>query len=138
MSDDHGHHPEPPSDAAARTLALESLLVEKGLVSHEAIDRVIDFFMNLQVWGTPAQCYEKILDVRRRVGNETFVGVFSYAGMPWDDAERNIRLFAREVLPLLQRLPAGEQGTDFASATAARRADAPVMGQQLEISLLGS
>ena len=122
----------------AAAVSPESLLVEKGLVSHEAIDRVIDFFMNLQVWGTPAQCYEKILDVRRRVGNETFVGVFSYAGMPWDDAERNIRLFAREVLPLLQRLPAGEQGTDFASATAARRADAPVMGQQLEISLLGS
>jgi len=107
-------------------------------ISTYGTDRVIDFFMNLQVWGTPAQCYEKILDVRRRVGNETFVGVFSYAGMPWDDAERNIRLFAREVLPLLQRLPAGEQGTDFANATAARRADAPVMGQQLEISLLGS
>jgi nitrile hydratase subunit alpha len=44
MSDDHGHHPEPPSDAAARTLALESLLVEKGLITHEAVDRVIDFF----------------------------------------------------------------------------------------------
>src|SRR5207244_10851176 len=44
MSGDHGHHPEPPSDAAARTLALESLLVEKGYVTHEAIDRVIDFF----------------------------------------------------------------------------------------------
>src|SRR2546428_13969266 len=44
MSGDHGHHPEPPSEAAARTLALESLLVEKGFLSHEAIDRVIDFF----------------------------------------------------------------------------------------------
>src|SRR5438132_11938731 len=41
---DHGHHPEPPSDAAARTLALESLLVEKGLITHEVVDRVIDFF----------------------------------------------------------------------------------------------
>jgi len=32
------------------------------------------------------------------------VGVFSYAGMPWPEAERNMRLFAREVMPALQKL----------------------------------
>ena len=68
---------------------------------------VIDFFTDLQVWGTPEQCYERILDIRRRVGNEYFVGVFSYAGMPWEEAERNMRLFAREVRPALQALAPG-------------------------------
>jgi hypothetical protein len=29
-------------------------------------------------------------------------GIFSYAGMPWDDAERSMRLFAREVMPALK------------------------------------
>jgi alkanesulfonate monooxygenase SsuD/methylene tetrahydromethanopterin reductase-like flavin-dependent oxidoreductase (luciferase family) len=67
-------------------------------------DKVTDFFVDLQVWGTPEQCYEKILDVRRRVGNDHFVGVFSYAGMPAAEAERNMRLFAAEVVPALQRL----------------------------------
>jgi alkanesulfonate monooxygenase SsuD/methylene tetrahydromethanopterin reductase-like flavin-dependent oxidoreductase (luciferase family) len=67
-------------------------------------DKVIDFFVDLQVWGTPEQCYDKILDVRRRVGNDHFVGVFSYAGMPAAEAERNMRLFATEVMPALQRL----------------------------------
>jgi len=33
------------------------------------------------------------------VGNDHYVGVFSYAGMPPDEAERNLRLFAAEVLP---------------------------------------
>ena len=65
---------------------------------------VIDFFVDLQVSGTPEQCYEKILDIRRRVGNDHFVGVFSYAGMPYDEAERNINLFAKEVMPQLQKL----------------------------------
>ena len=65
---------------------------------------VTDFFINLQVWGTPEQCYAKILGIRERLGNDTFVGVFSYAGMPWDEAERNMRLFAREVAPPLQKL----------------------------------
>ena len=44
MSEDHGHHPHPPSDLEARTLALESLLVEKGLLTSEAVDRVVTAF----------------------------------------------------------------------------------------------
>jgi alkanesulfonate monooxygenase SsuD/methylene tetrahydromethanopterin reductase-like flavin-dependent oxidoreductase (luciferase family) len=67
-------------------------------------DKVVDFFVDLQVWGTPEQCYDKIVDIRRRVGNDHYVGVFSYAGMPPDEAERNMRLFAAEVLPALSRV----------------------------------
>ena len=55
-----------------------------------------EFFMNLQVWGTPEQCYEKILDIQRRTGAEAFNGVFSYGGMPYDMAESSLRLFAAE------------------------------------------
>src|SRR5581483_3075675 len=73
-------------------------------ISTYGAEGVIDFFVDLQVSGTPEQCYEKILDIRRRVGNEHFVGVFSYAGMPYDEAERNLRLFAKEVMPQLKKL----------------------------------
>jgi len=44
------------------------------------------------------------MDIRRRVGNDHFVGVFSYAGMPPAEAERSMRLFAKEVMPALQKL----------------------------------
>jgi alkanesulfonate monooxygenase SsuD/methylene tetrahydromethanopterin reductase-like flavin-dependent oxidoreductase (luciferase family) len=83
---------------------------------------VTDFFLNLQVWGTPEQCLAKILDIRSRVGADTFVGVFSYAGMPYDEAERNVRLFAREVMPELQRLDAQDASTgdDAWKSTASR------------------
>ena len=64
-----------------------------------------EFFMNLQVWGTPEMCYEKIVTVSDKVGADSFVGVFSYAGMPAAEAERNMRLFADKVRPELQRLP---------------------------------
>ena len=37
-----------------------------------------------------------------RIGAESYVGVFSYAGMPWNEAERNVRLFADSVMPKLQ------------------------------------
>ncbi len=39
-----GHHPEPPSDVEARVLALESLLIEKGVLTSEDVDRVISAF----------------------------------------------------------------------------------------------
>ncbi len=42
---DHGHghdHTEPPSDEALRVKALESLLVDKGLLDPAAVDAVID------------------------------------------------------------------------------------------------
>jgi alkanesulfonate monooxygenase SsuD/methylene tetrahydromethanopterin reductase-like flavin-dependent oxidoreductase (luciferase family) len=67
-------------------------------------DAMVDFFLNLQIWGTPEQCYEKIMTIKSLTGAGAYNGVFSYAGMPWDDAERSMRLFARDVMPRLQAL----------------------------------
>src|SRR5262249_57793147 len=44
MSDDHGHHPQPLSDAERRARALEDLLTEKGVVTGEFIDRVVEAY----------------------------------------------------------------------------------------------
>ena len=41
MSSEHGHHPAPLSDVEARTRALESILLEKGLLTPDAVDKVI-------------------------------------------------------------------------------------------------
>ena len=65
---------------------------------------VMDFFVNLQVWGTPEQCYEKVLRIKERTGTDSFVASFSYGGMPSTEAERSMRLFAAEVMPELQQL----------------------------------
>jgi nitrile hydratase len=43
MSEDHHHHD---SDVALRAAALEALLVEKGLLSTDAIDAVVDLYEN--------------------------------------------------------------------------------------------
>ena len=63
-------------------------------------------FMNVQVWGTPKVCLEKIRNIREQVGCEQFVGIFRYADMPFAEAERNLRTFATKVLPDLTKLPA--------------------------------
>ncbi len=67
-------------------------------------DASIEYFLNLQVWGTPEMCFNKIDQIRRRVNADHFNGVFSYAGMPIEDAERSLRLFAKEVMPEVKKL----------------------------------
>ena len=50
MSDGHhhdhdgGHHPEAPSPIEARALALESLLIEKGLLTSHDVDRIVSAY----------------------------------------------------------------------------------------------
>jgi alkanesulfonate monooxygenase SsuD/methylene tetrahydromethanopterin reductase-like flavin-dependent oxidoreductase (luciferase family) len=92
---------------------------------------VTDYFVDLQVWGTPEQCYAKIADIHRRVGNSHFVGVFSYAGMPWDEAERNMRLFVRDVMPEVKKIDV------TARATAPAPAPRP-SATTLDVGLLGT
>ena len=88
-------------------------------IAEYGTDTVIDYFVKLQVSGTPEQCYDKILDIHRRTGNSHFVGVFSYAGMPYEDAERNMRLFAREVMPQLRKLDVKAPAAPEAAVAAA-------------------
>lgn len=78
-------------------------------IQKQGAEGSIDFFMDLQIWGTPAQCIDKITAVSDRTGADSFVGVFSYAGMPPEEAERNMSLFAEKVMPELQRLPSAAE-----------------------------
>ncbi|HXJ35333.1 MAG TPA: LLM class flavin-dependent oxidoreductase [Candidatus Eisenbacteria bacterium] len=71
-------------------------------------DAATQFFLDIQVWGTPEQCFDKIMRIRSVTGLEWYNGVFSYAGMPWADVERSMRLFAREVMPRLKAVGAPE------------------------------
>jgi alkanesulfonate monooxygenase SsuD/methylene tetrahydromethanopterin reductase-like flavin-dependent oxidoreductase (luciferase family) len=68
-------------------------------------ERVVDSFIELQIWGTPDECLERIAAIQRKVGNDGFNAVCSFAGMTKEEGERNMRLFASEVMPRLKELP---------------------------------
>ena len=44
----------------------------------------------------------KRLPETERIGAEAYIGIFSYAGMPWQEAERNMKYFTDHVMPSLQ------------------------------------
>jgi alkanesulfonate monooxygenase SsuD/methylene tetrahydromethanopterin reductase-like flavin-dependent oxidoreductase (luciferase family) len=64
--------------------------------------------MDLQVYGTPEKCVEKITRIANRLGSDRFTRIFSMAGMPQALAKANMELFAERVMPALKALPAAE------------------------------
>ena len=98
-------HYELVGDHLSKTKGYESYGAMQENISKPGMrDAMVDFFLGLQIYGTPQQCTDRIADFSARLGSETFTGVFSYAGMPYEMAEQNLRLFASEVMPRLKSM----------------------------------
>ena len=92
----------------------------KNIKKH-GIDKFVHFLADLQIYGTPDQVYEKIIEHQKLADSGAVIGVFSYAGMPHALARQNIELFAEQVLPRLKAYDAGcviGAGADAASIAA--------------------
>ena len=59
-------------------------------------------FARLMPWGTPNQVLEKLATIRDMIHMNGLICHFSYAGMPYEEAERNMRCFVKHVLPELK------------------------------------
>ena len=66
-------------------------------------ERFSRFLADLQVWGTPDQVVEQMIENNRRIDGAGVIAIFSYGAMPHELARANIRLFAEKVLPRLKR-----------------------------------
>ena len=64
--------------------------------------RATEFYVKIQIVGTPDDCIQQIGELQRVTGTDHVVTEFSFGGIPHDEAERNMRLFASHVLPVLQ------------------------------------
>jgi hypothetical protein len=53
-------------------------------------------------WGTPDPVLEKFENIRNVIGTNAVRAGFSYGGMPYDSAERSLRLFAEKCRPELR------------------------------------
>ena len=90
-------------------------------IAKHGIDKFNGFLADLQVWGTPDQVTEKLLELRRAHRRRRPRGARScFGGMPADEAQANYDLFASEVLPELQRHDVGgDIGVTYGRRTAA-------------------
>jgi alkanesulfonate monooxygenase SsuD/methylene tetrahydromethanopterin reductase-like flavin-dependent oxidoreductase (luciferase family) len=66
---------------------------------------IVDSFAGAQLWGSPAQCLARLEELHRAFDPREVVVSFRFGNMPRNDAEQSMRLFAREVLPVVRSWP---------------------------------
>jgi alkanesulfonate monooxygenase SsuD/methylene tetrahydromethanopterin reductase-like flavin-dependent oxidoreductase (luciferase family) len=66
-------------------------------------DKATEFYVSIQIVGTPDDCLQQIAELRALTGMDHLITEFSFGGMPHEEAELNMRLFADRVMPVLQR-----------------------------------
>jgi alkanesulfonate monooxygenase SsuD/methylene tetrahydromethanopterin reductase-like flavin-dependent oxidoreductase (luciferase family) len=59
-------------------------------------------FMRAASWGTPDKILRGIEERQRLLGDFELNAAFRFGGMPYEVSERGLRLFAKEVLPVLK------------------------------------
>jgi hypothetical protein len=66
------------------------------------LDAAVQDYIANQCWGTPQQILDK-LDARRKViGDFEWNSITSYAGLPYAEVERSMRLLGEKVIPELK------------------------------------
>jgi alkanesulfonate monooxygenase SsuD/methylene tetrahydromethanopterin reductase-like flavin-dependent oxidoreductase (luciferase family) len=81
--------------------------------------KATEFYVKIQVSGTPDDCLQQIAELQRLTGLDHLVTELAFGGIPQEEAELNMRLFAERVMPVLQRDPV------FAQPAGGRSAGAP-------------
>ncbi|MFP6774170.1 MAG: LLM class flavin-dependent oxidoreductase [Alphaproteobacteria bacterium] len=65
--------------------------------------KMTEFYVSIQIVGTPDDCIQQMAELQRLTGTDHMVCDFSYGGMPHEQGELNMRMFAADVMPVLQR-----------------------------------
>jgi hypothetical protein len=64
--------------------------------------------MKAASWGTPDKILRGLEERRELLGDFELNVAFRFGGTPYDVCERGLRLFAKEVLPVLKARPAAK------------------------------
>jgi alkanesulfonate monooxygenase SsuD/methylene tetrahydromethanopterin reductase-like flavin-dependent oxidoreductase (luciferase family) len=73
------------------------------LQSEDERVRATEFYVKIQIVGTPDDCIQQIAELQRVTGTDHLVTEFSFGGIPHHEADKNMKLFASRVLPVLQQ-----------------------------------
>jgi alkanesulfonate monooxygenase SsuD/methylene tetrahydromethanopterin reductase-like flavin-dependent oxidoreductase (luciferase family) len=98
-------HYELASDHFKQARGYESYGNAVDLLRALGLERMCEMYLGVQAWGTPEQILGRLEERRAFMGDFDLTCCFRYAGLPFEDAERSMRTFAAEVLPVLQRHP---------------------------------
>jgi len=95
-------HYELESDHLKKAKGYESYGSSVDVMKAIGLEKLCDMYLAVNVWGTPEQIIERLAARTEVIGDHDLTCCFRYAGLPYDEAEASMRLFARDVLPAVQ------------------------------------
>ena len=95
-------HYEMMGDHFAKVGGYEAYSQGAEIMKEVGLEEFTKGYTELQSFGTPDQILRKIEERRKNFGEFGVLGMFRYAGLPFEDAQRSQKLFSEEVLPVLK------------------------------------
>ena len=113
--DSNLEHYEILSGHFARTKGYDAYARKAEMARETGRDGIVEAFLRAAVWGTPERILRELEARRAAIGEFELCTSFRFGGTPYELAERSLRLYAREVLPVLK-----SWGSASAQAAAAK------------------
>jgi alkanesulfonate monooxygenase SsuD/methylene tetrahydromethanopterin reductase-like flavin-dependent oxidoreductase (luciferase family) len=76
-------------------------------IAKHGLEKFNGFLADLQIWGSPKEVTAKLTEYVRRCDSGGLLITLGFGGMPFEVANANFDLFAREVLPAIKALDVG-------------------------------
>ena len=114
-------HYEMTSEKFGQYRSYESYRQINKFIAKHGIDGAALDFARLMPYGSPDMVLEKLKFICDTIHPSGFMLSFSYAGMPFNEAERNMKCFAKHVLPEVRKWQAEPlvEGSDLPTHAAA-------------------
>lgn len=86
------------------TRGYDSYRTTVRLIEERGLDKLRETYLGVQLYGTPDQMVRRTRELLEIMGPYDLVCAFRYGGIPADEAQASMRLFASDVLPALRAL----------------------------------
>ena len=92
-------HYELMGDHLGKTKGYTAYGKQAEILKHIGFDKYVQGFLASNAYGTPGQILDKLKDRHEQIGSFELATCFRFGGIPFDEADASMQLFAAEVLP---------------------------------------
>jgi alkanesulfonate monooxygenase SsuD/methylene tetrahydromethanopterin reductase-like flavin-dependent oxidoreductase (luciferase family) len=96
------HHYELLGEHFAAVKGYDAYAQKAEIARKGGLEGAVEGFMKAAIWGTPERILRELDERRQLIGAFELNVSFRFGGIPYDKAEASLRLFAKEVLPVLK------------------------------------
>jgi hypothetical protein len=96
------HHYEFLGEHFATVKGYDAYAQKAEIARKGGLEGAVAGFMQAAIWGTPDRILRELEARRAVIGDFELNTAFRFGGVPFDIAERGLKLFAKEILPVLK------------------------------------